>query len=81
MGNPTNQQRKEQLEREIDNLTQQLTSQLHSEISQLEERMSLNQAVLKTKYGDLEKSITAMADGQVKMQETLTLFMASSSRV
>lgn len=42
--------------------------------------MSLNQAVIETKYGDLEKTITAIAEGQVKMQETLTLFMASNSR-
>ena len=42
--------------------------------------MSLNQVFLETKYGDLEKSITAIAGGQVKMQETLTLFMASNSR-
>ena len=56
MGNPTNQQRIEHLEMEFKELSQKVSTQIHAEIGQLEENLTLNQSLLETKYTNLDKT-------------------------
>ena len=80
MSNPTNQQRIEQLEHGLDEVALQFNARLHSEISQLEDKMTLNQVVLETKHADLEKSINLILDSQAKMQDSINRLVSNSPR-
>ena len=46
---PTNQQRIEQLEHGLEEVAQSFNTRMHTELSQLEEKMSLNHAILEAK--------------------------------
>jgi hypothetical protein len=71
MGNPTDQQRIEQLEQGLDEMAQRINARIHSEITRLEDKMTLNQSVLETKHSKLEKSMALMLESQAKIQEGL----------
>lgn len=63
MGNPTNQQR---------------IGHLEQEMAHLEERMTMNQAMLETRHTDLEKSVSLILETQLKMQEGLNQILAGN---
>ncbi|CAO2813308.1 unnamed protein product [Amaranthus hypochondriacus] len=69
MGNLSNQQHIEHLERKMGKVAQLFNAR--TEIAWLEDKMTLNQAVLETKYGKLEKSMALMLESQAKIQEGL----------
>lgn len=65
MGNPTNQQRIEVLEKEFDLLKELISTQIQTEVSAQEERMSKGQESIK------EALASMITDSQNKLQETL----------
>lgn len=80
MGNLTNQQRIEQLEHGLEEIAQSFNTRLHTEISQLEEKISMNHAIMEAKNADLEKSMAKMLDSQTRIQDCLNRLVSSSSR-